>query len=179
MITIEKLVSNATFNHSRQVSQISKIIARKAGYPEEEIIIIGQAALLHDVGKSDIPLEILNKPGALTAEEYDLVKKHTENGYQQIMKTIKSLMIAAEVAKNHHERLDGSGYMNLSSDNINPYAKLISVADVFDALVSRRVYKESWDVETVVQYLTDHNHHFDNIIVGHLISAITEVLSTY
>jgi len=179
MITIEQLVSNAVFTHSQYVSQISKIIARQAGYPEDEIIIIGQAALLHDVGKSDVPFSILNKPGALTPNEYDIVKKHAENGYQQIMETIKILMIAASVAKEHHERLDGSGYFSISGENINPYARLISVADVFDALISRRVYKESWDVENVIQYLTQNEQHFDNIIVGHLICVINEVLLTY
>ena len=179
MITIEQLVSNAVFTHSQYVSQISKIIARQAGYPEEEIIIIGQAALLHDVGKSDVPFGILNKPGALTPGEYDIVKKHAENGYQQIMETIKILMIAASVAKEHHERLDGSGYFSISGDNINPYARLISVADVFDALISRRVYKESWDINSTINYLTAHENYFDYAVVGCLVSVIDQVLSIY
>ena len=179
MTILEQLVSNAYFNHSRHVAQISKIIAAKAGYSETEITIIEQAALLHDVGKSAIPPDILNKPDVLTPEEYELIKTHTENGYHQIMDTISTLASAASVAKEHHERLDGSGYLKLSDDNINPYAKLISIADAFDALISRRVYKEPWDVKNAIQYLAENDNHFDRIIVGYLMSVISEVILIY
>jgi HD-GYP domain-containing protein (c-di-GMP phosphodiesterase class II) len=179
MTTLEELVANTNFNHSRHVAQISKIIAIKAGYSNDETTIIEQSGLLHDVGKIDLPFGILNKPGGLTVDEYNLVKKHTENGYRRIMEIIRLLTIAADVAREHHERLDGSGYLHLTGGNISRYAKLISVADVFDALISRRSYKEPWDVQSILQYLTNHENHFDHTIVGYLISAINEVLSTY
>ena len=179
MTTIENLLSNTNFKHSRHVSKISKLIAAKAGYSEDEVQIIEQAGLLHDVGKTAISSNILNKPDALTPEEYELIKKHTDIGYQKIMETIKILTVAASVAKEHHERLDGSGYHKLSGENINPYAKLIMVADVFDALVSRRSYKKAWDTENAIKYLTEHENHFDPDIVRCLISIIDELMLLY
>gem|GEM_PF-1199053 len=179
MTTLEQLIANTNYDHSRYVAKISRIIAMKAGYSIAEAEIIEQAGLLHDVGKSSISPHILNKPGILTAVEYETVKKHTESGYQQIMDVIKTLTIAASVVKEHHERLDGSGYMSLSNGNISPYSRLIAVADVFDALISKRVYKESWNINSVIQYLTAHDNYFDHIIVICLVSVINELISLY
>jgi len=179
MMTLEQLIANTKFDHSRNVAQISRIIAIKAGYSADETAVIEQAGLLHDVGKSDVPFGLLNKPGALTPEEYSIVKKHTEDGYRQIMGTIQALTIAASVAKEHHERLDGSGYFHLSNGSISHYSRLIAVADVFDALVSRRAYKEAWDTERAVRYLADNEKYFDCTIVGCLVSVLDQVLEIY
>jgi HD-GYP domain-containing protein (c-di-GMP phosphodiesterase class II) len=89
------------------------------------------------------------------------------------------LHISASVAKNHHERLDGTGYHRLPADSITPYSRLIIVADVFDALHSRRVYKESWDAGNVIGYLSAHDNHFDREIVNYLIEVIGEILEIY
>ena len=179
MTNIEQLLSNTKYSHSRNVAQISKLIALNIGYSEDEASIIEQAALLHDVGKTAIPPDILNKPDALTPEEYTIVKTHTEVGYEQIMDAVKILTISASVAKEHHERLNGEGYLKISGSNISPYSKLISVADVFDALMSRRSYKESWDISKVISYLLEHDEQFARDIVEHLIDRINDILFLY
>ena len=179
MINIEKLLSDTEYSHSKNVAKISKIIALKAGYSEDEASIIEQAALLHDIGKTAIPPDILNKPNALTTKEYEIVKTHTETGYKQIMETVKILTISASVAKEHHERLNGEGYHKLSGSDISPYSKLISVADVFDALMSRRSYKEPWDTSKVINYLSEHYEQFDCGMVKYLITVISDVLILY
>ena len=179
MTALEKLVKDANYKHCRQVANISKIIAARAGYSADEALIIEQAALLHDVGKNHVPHEILNKKGRLTPEEYEIIKTHTEAGYGQIMDTIESLKISAAVAKEHHERGDGSGYLKMTDSFINPYAKLISAADVFDALVSRRIYKNAWDIQSVIGYLKDSNNHFDQFLVRCLIDGLDDVLRLY
>ena len=179
MTTLEQLASSTNYRHSRNVAQISRIIALKYGYNQAEADTIEQAALYHDVGKSAIPREILKKPGALTPEEFAIVKTHTEAGHSLIMEAVGLLQISAAVAKEHHERLDGSGYLQIPGRELNPYTRLISVADVCDALLSRRAYKPPWKVTDVVNYLTDHAHYFDPEIVRCLVSEINNVLLVY
>lgn len=131
------------YQHSLQVAIYSLTIAKELGYPEEELRVIGIGGLLHDVGKLVIPQEILKKPGKLTTEEFNLVKQHTRYGFD-ILRNLHSIsLLVAHCAFQHHERLDGSGYpRGLKSNEIHPYAKIIAVADVFDAMTSDRVYKE-------------------------------------
>lgn len=179
MTIIEQLMVDANFKHSRNVSSISKIIALAYGYNKKEAGEIEQAALFHDIGKTAIPPAILNKQGPLTPEEFTAVKNHTEAGHARLMEAVGLLMVAAAVAKEHHERLDGSGYLRMPGSDMNPYARLISIADVFDALLSRRAYKPSWGVTETIQYLNDHTDHFDNEIVRCLISELDSVLLVY
>jgi putative nucleotidyltransferase with HDIG domain len=179
MTSIEKLISDSNFKHSKTVAQISKILAVQSGFMESEISIIEQAALLHDVGKSSIPPYILNSPNLLTPGEFEIVKAHAEVGYAQIMEAVKTLSISALVAKEHHEKLDGSGYYKIHGNHISPYSRLISVADVFDALISKRTYKESWDVTNVIKYLSSHDNYFDRATVNCLINVIGEILKLY
>jgi len=98
MIIIEQLLSNTKYSHSCNVAKISKLVALNAGYPDDEASVIEQAALLHDIGKTAIPSDILNKPDVLTKEEFEIVKTHTEAGYGQIMEAVKILTISAAVA---------------------------------------------------------------------------------
>ena len=179
MTIIEKLISDSNFKHSKNVAVISRIVALNAGFSESDVSIIEQAALLHDVGKSTIPPRILNKPDALTPGEFEIVKTHADAGYSQIMEAVRILTISASVAKEHHEKLDGSGYHKMQGNSINPYVRLISIVDVFDALLSKRVYKESWDVANVIQYLKSHDNYFDSVIVNCLVSVIDQILKIY
>ena len=174
------LVDNTNFEHSRTVSQISRLMAGRAGFSEKECQVIAQAALCHDVGKAAIPAAILNKPASLTPEEYEVVKTHTEAGYAQITETIQALSIAAVVARQHHEHIDGHGYMRLAGGDIHPYAKLVAVADVFDALYSRRSYKEPWNLGTIRDYFSQRaGRQFDEAAVSLLFSIIGDVLILY
>ena len=130
------------YQHSFQVTMYSIAIAKELGYSYEDQRLIGIGALLHDVGKLVIPQEIIKKPGKLTEEEFEEVKLHTSYGFD-ILRNLHSVsLLVAHCAFQHHERLDGSGYPRaLKGGEIHPYAKIIGVADVFDAITSNRVYR--------------------------------------
>ena len=178
---ILKLVNDSAYVHCKQVARISELLAIKMGYTAPEVSDIAQAAELHDIGKSGIPPEILNKPGALSDDEYEIVKTHAIAGSRQIEEVINSLSIAALVAKEHHERIDGkSAYLGLSGDDIHPYSKLIAPADVVDALLSKRCYKAQWSIQDVCGYLKEQSGRmFDAEIVAALLSLLPDILRLY
>ena len=130
------------YHHSFQVTMYSIAIAKELGYSYEDQRLIGIGALLHDVGKLVIPQDIINKPGELTEEEFEEIKLHTKYGFD-ILRNLHSVsLFVAHCAYQHHERLDGSGYpRGIKGKEIHPYAKIIGVADVFDAITSNRVYR--------------------------------------
>lgn len=130
------------FSHSFHVSLYAIALAMKAGYKEKELSEIGLGAMLHDVGKMALPLDILNKPGKLTEEEFEIVKSHPEVGFEILRKQDDISLLAAHCAFQHHERCNGSGYpRGLKEEKIHPYARIIAVCDVFDALTSQRAYR--------------------------------------
>ncbi len=129
--------------------------------PRSEIDKIVTASILHDVGKIAIPDGILNKPGRLTKEEFEIMKQHTTRGCD-ILTQIPNIMdvdiynYSYDIARHHHERWDGRGYPDgISGDNISIWAQVVAVADVYDALVSPRVYKKAFDFETAVKMIND------------------------
>lgn len=131
-----------TAGHSRRVAQYSKIIAEKMGYSEKELEEIYCAGLIHDVGKLGIDRCIINKPGRLSEDEYNEIKKHPLMGYE-ILKKISIRGNFADGAKWHHERIDGKGYPDgLSGGSIPEIARIIAVADSYDAMTSRRAYRD-------------------------------------
>ncbi len=141
-INMLKVSDEYTFKHSVDVATMAMIVGKKHGLDDKEIHEVGIAGLLHDVGKSKIPKEILNKAGKLTDEEFSLMKQHSRLGFD-ILNSRKDFSNAILLGVlQHHEKINGKGYpMGLSSDKIHPYAKIISVADVYDALVTERPYK--------------------------------------
>ena len=142
-----------TYNHSLQVGLLCYYIATWIGYDKDEAYKIGKAGYLHDIGKCMIPPHILNKPGKLTDEEFDFVKKHASYGYE-VVKNSTGDEVAALVAKQHHERDDGSGYpYGLTKDEIHPYARICAVADTYSAMTSRRVYQTKKEQLAVLQEL--------------------------
>ena len=174
------ILENTKYAHSHQVSKISKLMADKAGYSRDESHIIEQAALYHDIGKSAIPPDILKKPGALTSAEYEIVKTHAALGSNQISEAVQVLRIAALVAQQHHEHENGMGYHHLPSEKVHPYAKLVSVADVFDALYSRRSYKEPWELQRIREYFLEQaGKQFDRQMVLLIFSIMDDVLALY
>lgn len=177
---ITTLMNSTHFAHSQQVAKISGLLAQLAGYSAEETEVICQAALFHDIGKNAIPHAILNKPGRLTPEEFHIIRTHTTIGQEQLTQEAKALSAAIIVAQQHHERLDGSGYMGLEEKNIHPYAKLVAVADVFDALISRRSYKDAWSIERVSAYLRGLvGIQFDDQITALLLNNMAQVMALY
>lgn len=149
--------SKETSTHVKRVSFISEFIARKLNLKRSSHIIIKSAAPLHDIGKIGIPDGILNKPGKLTSEEYDMMKQHTTIGYNILKGSEKPLLKAsATIAYEHHECWDGSGYpRGLKGEEIHIFARIINVADVIDALLSKRVYKDAWPEDKVYKHIED------------------------
>ena len=141
--------SGQTGQHIKRVSEYSRVIASKLGMPADEVEIIRIASMMHDIGKLLIPGEILEKPGKLTDEEFAEIKKHTTYG-GQLLKNVDGaeMKMSKTIAMEHHERYDGHGYpLAINGDNISIEARIVAVADVYDALTSRRSYKEAWTEE--------------------------------
>ncbi|KQL35248.1 HD-GYP domain-containing protein [Psychrobacillus sp. FJAT-21963] len=142
LLASTKVHENYVFNHSLNVSIYACQLAIENGLPLKNIEEIGLGAMLHDLGKVHIPLDILNKPGELTKEEYALVKQHCEKGFNTLRKIHEIPLPVAHCAFQHHERIDGMGYpRGLKEDEIHKYAKIISVADVFDAVTNPRAFR--------------------------------------
>ncbi|MBU8906584.1 HD-GYP domain-containing protein [Desertibacillus haloalkaliphilus] len=138
------LYDNYIFAHSLNVTIYSLGLALEMKLSDKQLKEIGLGAMLHDVGKMAIPPEILNKPGRLTDEEFDVIKRHPKAGFDLLRNIPNMPLLAAHCAFQHHERLNGSGYpRNLTSSDIHLYAKIIGIADVFDAVTSHRVYRKA------------------------------------
>ena len=165
--------------HEVLVSEISRLLAEQSGYSESDVEYIAQAAKLHDTGKKFIPDNILEKPDKLTDEEYDIVKTHSVYGFIHLIQQARMYMIAAIIALQHHERPEGNGYAGVK--NIHAYAKLVAVADVFDALVSpTRPYKEGWSLQEAIDYMASNQHkEFDAIYIDAFIKSLDEILKLY
>jgi putative nucleotidyltransferase with HDIG domain len=132
------------FHHSFNVTLYTLAIGIELGMPPKQLDMLGLGAIMHDIGKMMVPEEILMKPGKLTYEEFKEVEKHSEYGFDILRKLHNVSLLVAHCAFQHHERLDGSGYpRGLKGDEIHPFAKIIAVADVFDALTSNRVYRNA------------------------------------
>ncbi|MGF7032981.1 HD-GYP domain-containing protein (c-di-GMP phosphodiesterase class II) [Paenibacillus mucilaginosus] len=140
-----------TYQHNIGVGVLSTLIGKWMGLDEMELSILSLGATLHDVGKVNIPLEILNKPGKLTTEEYALIKKHTVYGYELLKDTVGLSYRIALIALQHHERGDGKGYpLGLRKDQTDPLSKIVAVADVFHAMSSKRPYHDPMPFTEVV-----------------------------
>ncbi len=164
-----------TKGHSRRVSEYSVAIAEEMGFSEKEIREIRAIALLHDIGKIGVPDAVLNKPGKLTQEEYQLMKQHTVIG-AEILKDIEMLPGIDIGAKYHHERYDGKGYPDgLKKEEIPKIARIIAVADAYDAMTSNRVYRKQLTDEKVMSELEKGNGtQFDPEAVTALLKLLKE-----
>lgn len=144
-----------TFSHSNNVAYYATELARFLGMNEDVVEIIRQAALLHDVGKIGIPEDILNKPGRLTEEEYETIKGHVEASIG-IIRHLPSLDYVIPAVIGHHERYDGRGYpRRISGEDIPATARILCIADSFDAMTSKRCYKNSFSLELAKKNLLD------------------------
>lgn len=151
-----KSADEYTYTHSVNVSLISMLIGKWMKLDQEKVRLLVQAGLLHDIGKTKVPTEILNKPGKLTPQEFEEIKKHSVYGYRILEKvpSISKDVLAAVLM--HHEKEDGTGYpTGLSGDKINSLAKIVAVADIFDAMTSNRVYKEKESPFEVFQLMEE------------------------
>ena len=153
-----------TGNHVIRMAKYSRLIAEEMGYSSKEADVIEMAAPMHDIGKIGIKDSILLKPGKLTREEFEIMKEHTLIGHEILKDSpSKFLKMGAVIALGHHEKFDGSGYpYSKQGDEIPLEARIVAVADVYDALVSERPYKNAWSVQAALEYMESQSGiHFD------------------
>lgn len=169
--------SRETGNHVKRVGAFSALIGRKIGMSEKEVELLRSASPMHDVGKIGIPEAIINKPGKLTREEFEVIKTHTIIGRDILKGSDRSILKAAAViAEQHHEKWDGSGYpYGLKGEEIHIYGRVTAIADVFDALDHKRVYKHPWTLEDIITFFKDQRGtHFEPRLVDVLIGNLDE-----
>lgn len=155
--------------------RISLVLADKLGLNNQLKEKLDVAALLHDIGKIGINTNILNKPGSLTPEEYESIKKHPHLGFMALQAATK-LADVAQIILAHHERYDGRGYPNnLDGDKIPLLARIISVADAFDAMYSDRPYRKGLTLSKITEIISEERgHQFDPRIADAMLSLIKE-----
>jgi len=162
-----------TEGHSRRVTNLTVRLALAMGYRSGDLVHIRRGALLHDIGKMGVPDHILQKPGPLTPEEWEVMKNHTTLGYE-LLRPIEFLRPALDIPYCHHEKWDGSGYpRGLGGEEIPIAARMFAVVDVFDALSSDRSYRKAWPREQVLEHIRHSaGTHFDPAVL----EAFTQML---
>jgi putative two-component system response regulator len=170
---------NETGLHVMRMSHYSQVLALAYGFSESLAEELLHAAPMHDLGKIGIPDEIMLKPGKLTAAEFEIMKTHPLIGAEIIGECDSSLLsLAKEVALNHHEKWDGTGYPHgLKGEQIPIAARIVALADVFDALTTKRPYKEAWPLDKTLEYLKEQSgHHFEPKLVSLFIQELDKIL---
>lgn len=165
-----------THQHTQRVGDVAALIAGELGYSDVDAEILRRAAPLHDLGKIGIADEILLKPGRLTTAEFAQVQRHTEIGARILAGSrFAILQMGAIIARTHHERWNGTGYLGLRGEEIPQAARIVSVADVFDALTHERPYKHAWPRADALRYVRDGAaEQFDPLVVAAFIALDAE-----
>ncbi|HIS63567.1 MAG TPA: response regulator [Candidatus Scybalomonas excrementigallinarum] len=179
--------------HVQRIRKLTGIFLNKINHdyqeysiPEEEILLIQNAAVMHDVGKIAISDQILNKPGRLTKEEFEIMKTHTIRGCELLdsipeIRNSEIYKYAYDICRHHHERWDGRGYPDgLKGNEISIWGQIVAIADVYDALVSKRVYKEAYGEDTAIQMILNGEcGQFNPILLDCLLQLKDEIASMY
>ena len=169
-----KTADDYTYMHSVAVCALMVVLARQLGLDEKEIRDAGMSGLLHDLGKAMMPMEVRNKPGKLTDEEFRIIKSHPEEGHRLLVEGGTAGATVLDVCLHHHEKIDGSGYPHrLKDEQISVFAKMGAVCDVYDAITSNRPYKSGWDPAESIRKMTEWtNGHFDGRIFQAFVKSI-------
>lgn len=170
---------NETGLHVIRMSHYARVLGLATGMDEEDAEQLLNAAPMHDVGKIGIPDDILLKPGKLTEQEWDVMRRHPYIGYKIIGEQASPLLsLAAEIAYTHHEKWDGSGYpRRLQGEEIPLAGRIVALADVFDALTTARPYKAAWSVEQAVELIrSEAGRHFDPNLVPLFLDRLPQLL---
>jgi len=161
------------------MSQYSALIAEKLGLPSSEVQNILYASPMHDIGKIGIPDNIMMKPGKLTDEEFDIMKTHTTIGAKILANSRPEILkLAEQIALSHHEKWNGKGYpQGLAGEKIPRVGRIVALADVFDALTTKRPYKDPFPVKVAVDIIKkDRGRHFDPDVVDIFLENIDEIV---
>lgn len=168
-----KASDDYTYMHSVAVCALMISLARELDLPESEVRRAGMGGLLHDIGKAMIPIEVLNKPGALTEKEFNLVKLHPEQGYALLKQGSVTDEVALDICLHHHEKIDGTGYpFKLNGSQISLFAKMGAVCDVYDAVTSNRPYKPGWEPGVSLQRMAQWESHFDQKVFQAFVKCV-------
>jgi len=168
-----KTVDDYTYMHSVAVCALMIALGRTMGMDEAQCRQAGLAGLIHDMGKAVIPLEILNKPGKLTPEEFEIVKSHPARGHELLSEARGVAEEALDVVLHHHERIDGKGYPHgLAGDAITSIARMGAVCDVYDAVTSNRPYKAGWDPAEAIAQMASWQGHFDRTVFAAFVKTV-------
>ncbi|RAX53872.1 hypothetical protein CCY99_05685 [Helicobacter sp. 16-1353] len=171
--------SRETGNHIKRVAEYSYLLAKLYGLDEEQSSLLKLASPMHDIGKLAIPDAILNKPGKLTDEEFEIMKTHAQKGYDMLCFSDKPILRAsAQIALTHHEWWNGNGYPNkLKGEEIPIFGRITAVADVFDALSNDRCYKKAWTIPEVVEHMVKNRDiQFQASLVDILVDNLDEFI---
>lgn len=167
-----KTADDYTYMHSVAVCALMVALARQLGMDAEQTRLAGMSGLLHDLGKALMPMKVLNKPGKLTDEEFDIMRSHPAAGHAMLLGNEVSAQVL-DVCLHHHEKVDGSGYPNrLSSDQISLQAKMGAVCDVYDAITSDRPYKRGWDPAESIRRMAEWKGHFDPAVFQAFVKSV-------
>ena len=176
MIGLARLKSadDYTFMHSVAVSALMVALARTLGFGEAQVRDAAMAGLLHDVGKAQIPLAILNKPGALDEKEWESMRSHPERGHRILQETRGASAESLDAVLHHHEKMDGTGYPHrLPGESIGQLARMAAVCDVYDAITSNRPYKSGWQPTVAIRKMTEWaGWHFDSAIFKAFVKTV-------
>jgi HD-GYP domain-containing protein (c-di-GMP phosphodiesterase class II) len=172
-----KTADDYTYMHSVAVCAMMVGLSKQLGLSEEQTRSAGMAGLLHDLGKALMPMDVLNKPGKLTENEFNVIKTHPTAGYKLLLGGLNIDPLVLDVCLHHHEKIDGSGYpKGLKTDQISLFAKMGAVCDVYDAITSNRPYKSGWDPAESLRKMAEWaNGHFD----GKVFQAFVKSLGIY
>ncbi len=169
-----KTADDYTYMHSVAVCGLMVSLARQLELDEKEVREAGMAGLMHDLGKAMMPIKVLNKPGKLTDDEFNIIKTHPVEGHRLLVKGKTASAIVLDVCLHHHEKVDGSGYPDrLKGDAISLFAKMGAVCDVYDAITSNRPYKAGWDPAESIRKMTEWSKsHYDERVFQAFIKSI-------
>jgi putative nucleotidyltransferase with HDIG domain len=164
-----------TYMHSLAVCALMISLARQLNMDEEQIKLAGVGGLMHDLGKSLMPLEVLNKPGKLSDAEYDIMKKHPAAG-AKLLENSGAAPEVVDIALHHHEKINGLGYPNrLQGNEISLFSRMAAICDVYDAVTSERAYKQAWDPAGTIREMAKWEGHFDK----QLFNAFVKMVGIY
>ena len=175
LITVAQLktIDEYTFLHSVAVGALMINFATQLGFAQKEVLEAGLAGMLHDIGKIAMPLDILNKPGRLTPQEYEVMRAHPERGHELLTRGFTVPEAVLDVCLHHHERIDGSGYPHgLAGDQISRLARMTALCDVYDALTSRRPYKPAEGAADTLSTMYQWEGHFDVELLAAFIRSL-------